>query len=45
MTERSLFFELLEIADPGERAAYLDRECSDNPTLRSEVESLLRAHE
>ena len=45
MTERSIFFDLLEIADPVERAAYLDRECSDNPALRSEVESLLRAHE
>jgi serine/threonine protein kinase len=45
MTERSLFLELLEIADPVERAAYLERECSDNPALRSEVELLLRAHE
>jgi serine/threonine protein kinase len=45
MTERSIFLALLAIADPVERAAYLDRECSENPALRSEVESLLRAHE
>lgn len=45
MTERSIFFELLEIADPVERAAYLDRACSGNPVLRSEIESLLRAHD
>jgi len=45
MTERSIFFDLLAIADPDERAAHLDRECAGNPALRSEVESLLRAHE
>jgi eukaryotic-like serine/threonine-protein kinase len=45
MTERSIFFDLLAISDPAERAAYLDRECSGNPALRSEVESLLRAHD
>jgi len=39
-----MFLDLLEITDPVERAAYLDRECSDNPALRSEVESLLKAH-
>lgn len=45
MSERSLFLTLLAIPDPVERAAYLDRECCGNPALRSEVESLLRAHE
>jgi eukaryotic-like serine/threonine-protein kinase len=45
MTERSIFVELLAIADPEQRAAYLSRECAGNPTLRSEVEALLIAHE
>ncbi len=30
---------------PGERAAYLDRACHDNPGLRARVEALLRSHE
>ena len=45
MTDRSIFFDLLAIADPEQRAAYLERECAGNPALRSEVESLVRAHE
>jgi serine/threonine protein kinase/tetratricopeptide (TPR) repeat protein len=48
MTERSLpeeaiFAQALELESDAERAAYLDRACDDNPTLRAAVESLLRA--
>jgi serine/threonine protein kinase/tetratricopeptide (TPR) repeat protein len=40
--------ELLEAAmehEPGERAAFLDKACAGNDSLRREVESLLAAHE
>jgi serine/threonine protein kinase len=48
MTERSLpeetlFAQALELESSAERAAFLGRACSDNPTLRAAVESLLRA--
>jgi serine/threonine protein kinase/WD40 repeat protein len=43
--EEELFEAALQLHDPAERAAYLDRECAGNPTLRAEVESLLAAHE
>ena len=48
MTERSLpeetlFAQALELGSDAERAAFLDRACGANPTLRAEVESLLRA--
>ncbi|MHC4941598.1 MAG: tetratricopeptide repeat protein [Planctomycetota bacterium] len=39
-----LFHAALEI-DSGERAAFLARACSDDPSLREEVESLLAAQE
>src|SRR6266571_3673514 len=39
-----LFAAALEITNPAERAALLDRECAGNPALRAEVESLLAAH-
>jgi serine/threonine protein kinase/Flp pilus assembly protein TadD len=45
MTERSLFLEVLEFADPGERSAYLDRACAGDPPLRERVEQLLKAHD
>ncbi len=44
MTDESVFAAALAIGSPSERAAYLDRVCSDNPKLRREVEELLRAH-
>ncbi|MFQ3650699.1 MAG: serine/threonine-protein kinase [Gemmataceae bacterium] len=44
MTDESIFAEALAIADPAERAAYLDRACSGNPELRQRVEALLAAH-
>jgi eukaryotic-like serine/threonine-protein kinase len=31
--------------DPNERAAYFNRECNNDPSLRTEVESLIAAHE
>ncbi len=45
MTERELFEQALEIDDPTERASYLDRACADQPTLRRQVDQLLKAHE
>src|SRR2546422_4734201 len=40
-----LFAAALELTNPTDRAALLDRECVGNPALRAEVESLLAAHE
>ena len=31
--------------DGAERAAFLDRECAENPALRAEIEALLRSDE
>jgi serine/threonine protein kinase/Flp pilus assembly protein TadD len=45
MTERSLFLEALEIADPAERTAFLDGACAGDPHLRDRVEQLLKAHD
>lgn len=44
MTERTIFLAALDITDPAERAAYLDRVCRDDPDLRQRVERLLEAH-
>jgi hypothetical protein len=41
--EESIFAQALEIASAAERAAFLDRACGQNETLRAEVETLLRA--
>src|SRR5690242_8634101 len=45
MSERSLFLAALDIDDPTERSAYLDRACGGDPALRGQVEQLLKAHE
>src|SRR6516225_495184 len=45
LPEESIFAQALEFESPGERAAFLDRACGDNPALRAEVEALLGAHE
>src|SRR5262249_6866156 len=37
------FAQALELGSAAERAAFLDRACADNWTLRADVESLLRA--
>jgi WD40 repeat protein/serine/threonine protein kinase len=44
MTERSIFVAALDLDDPSERAAYLDRACGDDPAVRQRVERLLQAH-
>src|SRR5262245_48956198 len=40
---KSIFLAASDMADPAERAAFLDRECGDNNALRVRVEALLRA--
>src|SRR5262249_25078629 len=42
---KSLFLAASEIADPAERAVYLDRECGEDAELRARVEALLRAND
>ena len=42
---KSLFLVASDLADPAERAAYLDRECGDDAELRGRVEALLRAND
>lgn len=42
--ERELFLDALDIADPAERAVFLDRACAGNPGLRTSVEALLGNH-
>ena len=44
MNERELFIAALRIANEGERSAYLDQSCADDPVLRKRIEALLRAH-
>ena len=41
---RELFHSALEL-DVADRAAFLDRECAEQPALRAEVASLLAAHD
>jgi WD40 repeat protein/serine/threonine protein kinase len=45
MNERSLFFAVLDIDDPSQRSAYLDRACAGDTALRDQVEQLLKAHQ
>src|SRR5438876_6552478 len=42
---RAIFDEASEIADAGQRRAFVARACDDNEALRREVEELLAAHE
>src|SRR6266550_207527 len=44
MTERKIFFEALEMATPDARAAYLQRACGGDVTLRRKVDELLKEH-
>ncbi|MCP4454488.1 MAG: serine/threonine protein kinase, partial [Planctomycetes bacterium] len=39
-----ILHQAVKIKDPGEQAAFLDRVCADDETLRTEVESLLAAY-
>ncbi len=41
---KSLFLNASDLADPAERAAYLERECGGDAELRQRVEALLAAH-
>ena len=43
MNERDLFIAALQIDDPAERAAYLDKACGGDAELRQRVEALLAA--
>lgn len=45
MNEESLFIEALEIRDPSERIAYLDRVCAGDAAARIRLERLLEQHE
>jgi serine/threonine protein kinase/WD40 repeat protein len=45
MSESSIFLAVLEIDDPAERSAFLDRACAGDSALRTQVEQLLMAHE
>jgi WD40 repeat protein/serine/threonine protein kinase len=45
MNERSIFLAVLELDDPAERVAYLDRACVGDPARRAQVEQLLKAHQ
>ena len=44
MNEQSLFAQVLDIPDPAERSAFLDRACGGNPDLRRRLERLLDRH-
>lgn len=45
MNEHAIFLAAIEIADPIRRSAYLDQACADDPSLRTQVDALLAAHE
>ena len=45
MNERSIFNAALDISDPAERAAYLDKACGDQSGLRQHIEELLAAQD
>ena len=44
MNERDIFLAAIEIAEPAERAAYVEKTCGSNATLRVQVEELLKTH-
>ncbi|WP_406698912.1 protein kinase [Singulisphaera sp. Ch08] len=44
INERSLFIEALELDDPRDQEAYLQRACGDDDGLRDRVDALLRSH-
>jgi len=45
LPEESIFAQALEIGSAPDRAAFLERACGNNPSLRAEIEALLRAHD
>src|SRR5262249_34079711 len=44
MNELDLFAAAIAIADQGERASLLDRECTGRPEVRQRIDQLLDAH-
>ncbi len=44
-TAKSLFLAASDLAEPAERAAFLERECGGDAELRARVEALLRAND
>ena len=42
--EREIFLDALDVADAGERAAFLARACGGDERLRRRVEALLESH-
>jgi WD40 repeat protein/tRNA A-37 threonylcarbamoyl transferase component Bud32 len=45
MNAEEIFHQAIEITDPAQRAAYLDRACRGDDPLRAEVQALIDAHE
>jgi len=45
VNERDIFIAAVQIADPANRAAYLDKACADAPDLRRRADALLDAFE
>src|SRR5688500_17881576 len=45
MNERSIFLAAVDLDNPQERAAYLERACAGDEPLRAQIEELLAAHE
>jgi hypothetical protein len=44
MNERDIFHAAVEIADPGERSAYLEKVCAGNASLMRHVEGMLEMY-
>src|SRR5262245_32927255 len=44
MTEEQVFLTALELANPADRRAYLEKACGGDVALRRQVEALLAAH-
>src|SRR5262245_39058811 len=44
MTEEQVFLAVLDLVDPAERTAYLDKACGRDAEFRRHVEDLLAAH-
>ena len=45
MNERELYLQALDIEEPAQRVAFLNRVCTDRPELRRQLEELLQAQE
>src|SRR5947209_1969946 len=45
MNEHSIFSAALDIADPAERARYIDQACRNDPALLRRIAALIESHE